>query len=99
MIEEALRVLEYDKVRQLLAGFTVSAPGRERAEALLPTLSAEEVSASLAAISEMVALVAEQGSPPLGGCRDLRDALRRLRAEGSWLPPEELLEVLRNNFV
>jgi len=94
MIEEALRVLEYDKVRQLLAGFTVSAPGRERAEALLPELSAEEVSASLAAISEMVALVAEQGSPPLGGCRDLRDALRRLRAEGSWLPPEELLEVL-----
>jgi len=94
MIEEALRVLEYDKVRHLLAGFAVTAPGRERVAAMLPQLTADEVATSLTAISEMVALVSEQGSPPLGGCRDLRDALRHLRAEGSWLPPEELLAVL-----
>lgn len=94
MIEETLRVLEYDKVRQLLAGFTVTAPGRERTLALQPQLTADEVVASLTAIGEMVSLAAEKGSPPIGGCCDLRDALRRLRAEGSWLPPEELLGVL-----
>ena len=94
MIEETLRVLEYDKIRLLLAGFTVTAPGRERALALLPQLTADEVAASLAAIGEMVALTAEQGSPPVGGCCDLREALRQLRAEGSWLPPETLLGVL-----
>lgn len=94
MIEETLRVLEYDKVRQLLAGFTVTAPGRERTLALQPHLTASEVEASLAAIGEMVSLAAEKGSPPIGGCCDLREALRRLRAEGSWLPPEELLGVL-----
>lgn len=93
MIEETLRVLEYDKVRQLLAGFTVTAPGRERALSLQPLLTTGEVAASLAAIGEMGALTAEQGSPPLGGCCDLREALRQLRAEGSWLPPEALLGV------
>jgi DNA mismatch repair protein MutS2 len=94
MIEETLRVLEYDKIRQLLAGFTVTTPGRERALALQPQLPVGEVAASLAAIGEMVALTAEQGSPPVGGCCDLREALRQLRAEGSWLPPETLLGVL-----
>jgi DNA mismatch repair protein MutS2 len=94
MIEETQRVLEYDKVRQLLAGFTVTAPGRARALSLQPHLTAGEVEASLTAISEMVALTAEKGSPPIGGCCDLRGALRQLRAEGSWLLPEVLLGVL-----
>jgi DNA mismatch repair protein MutS2 len=94
MIEETLRVLEYAKIRQLLAGFTVTMPGRERALALQPQLPADAVEASLTAIGEMVALTAAQGSPPVGGCCDLREALRQLRAEGSWLPPEALLGVL-----
>ncbi len=94
MIEETLRVLEYDKVRQLLAGFTVTTPGREQALALLPQLSAQEVAASLAAIGEMVSLTADQGRLPVGGCGDLRGALRQLRVEGSWLPAETLLGVL-----
>jgi len=94
MMEETLRVLEYDKIRQLLAGYTVTGPGRERALSLLPQLSAEAVAASLAAIGEISALMADQGSPPVGGSCDLREPLRHLRAEGSWLPAEILLGVL-----
>lgn len=93
MIEETLRVLEYDKVRTILAGFTSTSPGRERALALRPLAAGEEVTASLAEISEMTGLLASAGAPPVGGMRDLRETLRSLR-EGAWLPPELLLDVL-----
>ncbi|WP_432822024.1 endonuclease MutS2 [Trichloromonas sp.] len=94
MIEATLRVLEYDKVTALLAGFTASAPGKERAQALAPLADRHEVAEALAEVSEVVALLAGQGRPPVGGCRDLRDALGRLRAEGTFLLPEVLLDVL-----
>lgn len=94
MADEALRVLEFDKVRQLLAGFTVSAPGRELAIYLEPLPSAEAVANQLAEVGEMVALLSVAGPPPAGGNRDLRPLLVQLRAEGTWLPAEGLLEVL-----
>jgi DNA mismatch repair protein MutS2 len=93
MTEETFRVLEYDKIRGLLAGFTATSPGRERALALRPRDSSE-AAASLAEVGEMTALVEAQGPPPVGGCRDLRELLRGLHAEGSWLLPEALLAVL-----
>jgi DNA mismatch repair protein MutS2 len=94
MNEETLRVLEFDKIRVLLSGFTATEPGREVARNLRPLDSREAVTSSLAEIAEMTVLMAAQGSPPVGGCRDLRESLRRLRAEGSRLDPENLLEIL-----
>ncbi|MEJ2200542.1 MAG: endonuclease MutS2 [Desulfuromonadaceae bacterium] len=93
MIEATLRVLEYDKVIALLAGHTASAPGRELALALAPLPGREAVVEALTEVAEMVVLLTEQGRPPVGGCRDLRDALYRLRAEGTFLLPEVLLDV------
>ncbi len=93
MNDETLRVLEYAKIRNLLAGFTVSAPGRERALALAP-LPVPKVPEALAEIQEMESVLASSSArPPVGGC-DLRRTLRHLRVEGSWLPPEDLLEIL-----
>lgn len=93
MMDETLRVLEFDKIIALLASFTATGPGRERALALRPELSPEQVAVSLAQIDEAVILHAEQGVAPVGGSRDLRPSLVRLRAEGTWLPPAELLDV------
>jgi DNA mismatch repair protein MutS2 len=94
MNEETLRVLEFDKIRVLLSGFTATEPGREVARNLRPLDSREAVASSLAEIAEMTVLMAAQGRPPVGGCRDLRESLRQLRAEGSRLDPENLLEIL-----
>ena len=94
MIEETLRVLEYDKIKGILAGFTATAPGREMMLDLRPLRSAAEVIESMAKITEMTGLLASAGAPPVGGCCDLRELLRHLRAEGAWLPPESLLDVL-----
>jgi DNA mismatch repair protein MutS2 len=94
MSEETPRVLEYDKIVRLLAGNTVTEPGHEQALALQPLSDPRQVEESLAEVAEMSALFVSQGRPPLGGCRDLRPALRRLHADGSWLPAEDLLAVL-----
>jgi DNA mismatch repair protein MutS2 len=94
MIDETLRVLEYDKVKILLAGLTATVPGRNLALELQPLEEAEKVSESLAEISEMRTLLEDSGRPPVGGSRDLRDALRQVRTEGTWLPVENLLEIL-----
>lgn len=94
MSEETLRVLEYEKITRLLAGHTVTEPGRELVSALRPLVDKRQVSEALAETAEMAALCECQGYPPLGGCRELRPALRRLHADGSWLPSEDLLAVL-----
>lgn len=93
MNEETLRVLEYDKVKTLLAGFTATEPGAELARALRP-LAAEEVAEALAEVDEMMTALASFGRPPVGGAQDLRESLRQLRAQGAWLAPAALLEVL-----
>ncbi|WP_291316942.1 hypothetical protein [Desulfuromonas sp.] len=94
MNEKSLRVLEYDKVKDLLAGFTITDPGREKAEAIAPLGSREEVVETLSEVTETMALLKEAGRPPVGGCQDLRPYLRQVRAEGAWLSPTALLEVL-----
>ncbi|ABA89916.1 DNA mismatch repair ATPase MutS-2 [Syntrophotalea carbinolica DSM 2380] len=94
MSEETLRVLEYNKIVRLLAGHTVTEPGREKTLALQPLHDPRQVAEALAEVAEMTALFESQGRPPLGGCRELRPALRRLHADGSWLPAEDLLAVV-----
>lgn len=94
MIEESYRILEFTKVRDLLAGQSLSSFGRERALALAPLESEAEVVASLNSISQMRGLIEKHGRPPLGALHDLRALLAGLRAEGTWLLPDKLLRVL-----
>ncbi len=93
MIDETLRVLEYDRVRSVLVGYTVTAPGRRRAEELSPLQERSQVVDSLERVSEMVLLCAERGRPPVGSGCDLQEHLLRLKAEGTFLSASALLEV------
>ncbi|APG27819.1 DNA mismatch repair protein MutS [Syntrophotalea acetylenivorans] len=93
MSKETLRVLEYDKVRSLLARFTSTVPGRELALELQPLPEKTAVAEALAEVGEMCQLLEQVGRPPVGACCDLLPALRQLSTEGVWLPAEQLLEV------
>lgn len=94
MSPDLLRVLEFDKFVNLLARFTASEPGRELVLALAPLGEEEKVRLSLVEAAEMVTYLAQGGSLPLAGNRDLLPLLSKLQAEGSWLAPLELLELL-----
>jgi DNA mismatch repair protein MutS2 len=88
----SLEILEFDKVRELLAGYAACSLGKELAFRIEPKTNAEHIREDLAVVSEMVAAVGEGQSPPFGGLHDVRLLVRRA-AIGAMLSAEQLLEV------
>jgi len=81
--------LEFPKIRERVAAFALTAPGRERAGGLQPATDVETVRRSLQETAEAGTLCAE-GDVPLRGTTDIRDGLRRAQI-GAALEPAELL--------
>src|SRR5437016_3512064 len=92
MDEHTLELLEFGKVRELLAGYAACSLGKELARALEPSTDAEKVRAELALVSEMVDALGAGQAPPFGGLHDIRLTVRRA-AIGAALTAEQLLEV------
>jgi len=92
MDAHTLELLEFDKVRGLLAGFAFSSMGRELAQAVEPVTDVERIREQLALVSEMVLALGQGQTPPFGGLTDVRLLVRRA-AIGSMLTAEQLLEV------
>jgi DNA mismatch repair protein MutS2 len=85
-------LLEFDKVRELLAGHAASSLGKELARGLEPMADADRIGTELALVTEMTEALGEGQSPPFGGLHDVR-LLARRAAIGSMLTAEQLLEV------
>ncbi len=92
MDEHTLELLEFDKVRELLAGYAASSLGKELSRQIAPSADLERIRSELALVTEMVAALAIGQSPSFGGLHDVRLLVRRA-AIGSMLTPEQLLEV------
>lgn len=90
MVAHSLRVLEYQRIRQLLAMRTRTEPGRSLALALEPMADLQKVQACLGEVGEARTLLAEQGEAPLGGVADLREILHRVGVEDSWIDVDAL---------
>jgi DNA mismatch repair protein MutS2 len=87
-----LGLLEFDKVREALACYAATAPGRGLARQVEPLPTLDAVRRELALVDEMaLALVANQ-PPPFGGFHDVRLMVRRA-AIGTMLSAEQLLQV------
>ncbi|MCY3603205.1 MAG: endonuclease MutS2 [Chloroflexi bacterium] len=91
MNEHTLRVLEFDKVRAMLAGETAFSLGRELALALEPEREHEAVLALQAETAEMTAIDQMGLDVPLGGMRDLRPLIHAATI-GQALEPTDLQE-------
>ena len=92
LAQKSLRTLEYFTVLELLAAQTVSAHGRELARALRPISDREEAALSLRQTTDAKEMMVKNGSPTLGGIRDITAALRRCEV-GGVLNMRELLDV------
>ncbi len=90
MNSHALEVLGYADVLRVVGGMASSSLGRAAVEALTPATDRMVIVEELARVSEMVALVGSDDGWGLPQVPDLREALRRLRIEGSVLDPAEL---------
>src|SRR5436190_13034696 len=92
MDPHTLELLEYDKVRERLAGFAACSLGKELARALQPLSDAERIRGELALVSEMVDALGQGHAPPFGGLHDIRLTVRRAQI-GAMLVAEQLLEI------
>jgi DNA mismatch repair protein MutS2 len=92
MDSHTLGLLEFDKVRDLLAGYAASSLGRDLCRAVEPTTKADHIRAELTLVSEMVAALDLNQPPPLNGLHDVRLLVKRA-AIGTMLSAEQLLQV------
>src|SRR5438094_346922 len=92
MDPHTLELLEFDKVRELLAGYAACSLGKELARQLAPSVDADKIRADLALVTEMTEVLAQGQTPPFGGLHDVRLLVRRAGI-GSMLTAEQLLEV------
>lgn len=91
-MDHALRVLEYEKLRQQLAAHAASSLGKERALNMQPDYTYDRVLANLNVTREATEVVRLRDRLPLGGLTDVRSEVKRA-AIGSVLSTSELLAV------
>jgi len=92
MDAHTLELLEFHKVRELLAGYAACSLGKELAQQIDPTTDLATIRTEQELVTEMVWALDLEQAPPLGGLRDVR-LLARRAAIGSMLTAEQLLEV------
>jgi len=93
MNEHAFRVLEYDKVRDIVAGYAASEPGRAKVLELLPVAGFSQVSERLGETREFLSILGSFDHPPLDGIRDISSEVGKLSVPGMMLQPAELLNI------
>ena len=92
MDTRTLRLLEYDKIRELLLPHAATALGKEHIARMRPSRDAAMVSARLGETEEARHMIEEHGSAPFDGLRDIREPLLRAEKQGV-LTAAELLDV------
>src|SRR5437764_602480 len=92
MDAHTLDLLEFDKVRSLLAEYAATSLGAELARRVEPSRDVGKVRTDLALVSEMVEALMANQAPPFGGVHDIRLLVRRA-AIGTMLTAEQLLQV------
>ncbi len=92
MDQRTLRLLEYDKIREMLMQHAATTLGQELIARMRPARDVAVVTARLAETTEACQMLAESGHAPFAGLRDVRDALQRAQKQGV-LSAQELLDV------
>jgi len=93
MHPDALRLLEFDTVRHILAEFTSTRPGRELALGIEPSDDVERIERALTQTDEMLQASEREFRTPVGGVDDVRAQARRAAAGGGPLEPQVLWQI------
>ena len=96
MNKDALKILEYDKIKARLIECATCNFGKDMARALEPADDPEEINRRLAETTEAVKLFALSG-PPLGGIVDIREIIRKIKL-GRIAESIEVLDILNTMY-
>ncbi|MGL4555462.1 MAG: endonuclease MutS2 [Gemmataceae bacterium] len=92
MDAHTLELLDFAKVRDLVAGYAACSLGKELARGLAPLADLGKARAEIALVTEMVDALTQGLAPPFAGLHDIRMTVKRA-AIGVQLTAEQLLEV------
>lgn len=92
MDAHTLELLDFAKVRELVAAYAASSLGKELARGLAPLPSADRVRGEIGLVTEMTDALGQGLAPPFAGLHDIRMTIKRA-AIGAQLTVEQLLEV------
>ena len=90
--DRALRVLEFTKIREMLAQHAITEEGRQRCLELTPYHDLGDVNHALAETEEAVVLLTYLGQNPLVSYPDVRESIARAQ-KGACLSPRMLLDI------
>ena len=90
--EKTLTILEFDKIREMLASLCPTAGAAQLARSLCPDDRREIIERRLCRTSDARKLIDAKGLPPFGTVRDMGDICERA-LKGAVLTPRELLDV------
>jgi DNA mismatch repair protein MutS2 len=93
MDSHTLELLDFDKVRILVAARAACSLGKRAALAMEPSLDPGEIHQRQALTTEMAEALAAGLKPPFGGLHDIRQHVRRCE-QGGVLEPEALAETV-----
>ena len=71
-----LNKLEFDRIREMIAGYCASALGKRLAESMTPATNPKLVAQWHQQVRELIAACDEHGLPPMGGVYDIREFVR-----------------------
>ena len=92
MKEHSLEVLEYNKIIKMTAERSATKIGKEIVENLKPVNNSNYIKERLAEVTALKSMIAEFSTPPFGGVRDIRQALKKA-AKGSVLSTDAISRV------
>jgi DNA mismatch repair protein MutS2 len=94
MDTKSLEMLEFPRIRGILAGYASFSASRELAEALMPQRDYEQITLQLKQTAEARRLLVQERGFSIGSVTDIRDKARLASLEGI-LDPLSLLEVVQ----
>ena len=92
MEQETYKIMEYSRVREMLAACTSSLIGRERAQTMLPTSDFDEAVEWMQETTEAVTVL-ETAAPPFGGIFDIRPLLKKVKM-GAVLDLDDIVSIM-----
>ena len=92
MDDKSLEMLEFPRIREILAGFTAFSASRELAITLKPRHDYEQISLLLGQAGEARQLLSLERGFSIGGVLDIREAAKMAALEGV-LEPQRLVEI------
>lgn len=95
MNDRSLRTLEYVKVREQLASYALTQPGKERCLSLVPMNRLEAVENAQNQTEEALLILLRRGDSPLIPFKDILSYIG-LAEKGSTLSPRALLDIAEN---